>query len=379
MARLLTIQEVINILESEFPLQLQESWDNCGLQIGNTNDIVTGILTTLDVTPEVIDEAIEKKANLIVSHHPFLFKGIKSINFNMGIGKQIERLVRNGISVYSAHTNLDIAKGGLNDYVANQCGLKNVRGLVETSRDTYFKLQVFVPLSHSDVVRKALAKSGAGQIGQYRACSFSLQGEGRFEPLDGATPFIGEVDSLAVVKEERIEVIISASEIHTAIQMMKEVHPYEEVAYDVIELKNDLQVHYLGRIGELEKPMELSFWAEGVKEIFTGPKGQYQVRFGGAKKDVIHRIAICTGSGAEFIKMAAKHKADVYITGDVKYHDMQLAKELGLLVVDGGHFGTEWMAPTILRETIETGLTKEGVKDIFAVESHAQDDFFFKI
>lgn len=369
---MLQVKDIIEAIESQAPVSLQENWDNCGLQVGGRNQPVQKVLTALDVTREVLDEAISLGADMIVSHHPLIFKGLKSIDMDTHLGHMIHSALQHSIAIYSAHTNLDITEGGLNDVVAQQLGLENIVGLVETKRDSYYKLAVFTPPSHSEQVRRALGDAGAGQLGQYSHCSFSVLGTGRFYPLEGAHPYVGAVGSIEEVLEDRIEVLVPDTKLHQVLQVMKAVHPYEEVAYDIIPLTLDQGGHYLGRMGHLQRAMPLQEWIDSLGTIFP----YSSLRFGGAKPKEIHTIALCTGSGAEFISVAAKRGADVYITGDVKYHDMQLAKELGILVVDAGHYGTEAISQTILKDYIMSQYRSDEVE---VIESKTQADFFFKL
>lgn len=369
---MVTMKEIVAAIESKAPLQLQESWDNCGLQLGHMASEVRRVLTALDVTPDVVVEAIEKKADCILSHHPMIFKGFKSIDLGTIQGKMIGDLLKHGINVYSAHTNLDIAKDGLNDEVAHRLGLTQIRGLVETSRDAAYKVAVYVPITHSEQVRQAMGDAGAGHIGDYSHCSFSVAGEGRFLPLEGTNPFIGHAGTIETVQEERVETVVPYKLLGQVLGVMKEAHPYEEIAYDIVALENVYDAHYIGRIGKLPKPLTIEEFKEVLQSVFP----HSALRWGGAKKSAIQRVGLCTGSGAEFIKVAAKQKVDVYITGDVKYHDMQLAKELGITVVDAGHYGTEYMSQTVLKRMIDNTFINGEVE---VIESTAQKDFFFEV
>lgn len=369
---MVTMKEIAHAIESQAPLQLQESWDNCGLQVGSMSSTVQRVLTALDVTPEVVAEAIEQQVDAIVTHHPMIFKGIKSINTDTMQGKMIRDLLCHAINVYSAHTNLDVTVGGLNDEVATRLGLQDVQGLEETGRDAAYKVAVYVPVTHSEQLRKALGDAGAGHIGAYSHCSFSVAGEGRFLPLEGTNPFIGQVGAIETVPEERVETVVPKKLLGQVLAAMKEVHPYEEIAYDIVALENAYEAHYIGRIGNLSQPLSIEEFKEVLQSVFP----HSQLRWGGAKPSSIQRIGLCTGSGAEFIKVAAKQKADVYITGDVKYHDMQLAKELGITVVDAGHYGTEYMSQTLLKRMIENTYTNGEVE---VIESKVQRDFFFEV
>ena len=369
---MVTMKEIARAIERQAPLQLQESWDNCGLQVGSMSSSVQRVLTALDVTSEVVSEAIERQVDAIVTHHPVIFKGLKSINTDTMQGKMIKDLLCHGINVYSAHTNLDVAEGGLNDEVARRLGLQDIQGLEETGRDVAYKVAVYVPVTHSEQLRQAMGDAGAGHIGAYSHCSFSVAGEGRFLPLEGTNPFIGQVGAIETVPEERVETVVPKKLLGQVLAAMKEVHPYEEIAYDIVALENAYEAHYIGRIGNLSQLLSIEEFKEVLQSVFP----HSQLRWGGAKPSSIQRIGLCTGSGAELIKVAAKQKADVYITGDVKYHDMQLAKELGITVVDAGHYGTEYMSQSLLKQMIEKSFTADEVE---VIESNVQRDFFFEV
>ncbi len=293
------------------------------------------------------------------------------MSLNTAQGTLIKTLVKHDIAVYSAHTNLDVAEGGLNDWLAKQIGLTDVRGLVTTSEDEICKVVVFVPRSHAEVVRLAMGQAGAGYIGNYSYCSFSSDGYGRFKPEVGANPFIGMVGELEVVEETKIETIVPRHRLESVLTAMQEAHPYEEVAFEVISLTTPKEVHQLGRMGRLPHVMKLDEFREYMKTSL--PKGT--IRLAGKEKGTIETVALCSGSGAEFIKVAAQQGADAYVTGDVKYHEAQLAKELGLLIVDGGHFGTEACVAEGLKDYLETAY-KERL-DFSIVPFNEQEDFFF--
>lgn len=350
-------KQIIESMEQWAPPHYAESWDNVGLMVGSKQRDVSKIITTLDITPEVIEHAIVEQAQMIISHHPFIFKGLKSLHLDSPQGKLIEKLIKNDIVVYSAHTNLDITIGGLNDMLANRLGLTNVRG--------------FVPTDTADTVREAMASAGAGRIGNYESCSFSFAGEGRFRGNDESHPVIGEAGTLTVVSEVAVNVIVDGAHKQAVINAMKEAHPYEEVAYEVFTLHEPNVGRTLGRIGELPETMDFESFREHLQESLP----HANLRFGGIKKDSIKTIALCSGGGAEFIKNAVK--ADAYVTGDVKYHDAQLAKELGLLVVDAGHFGTEEIVADGIRDYLREQFDKGGW-NITVQSFENQADFFFE-
>ena len=364
-----TVQEVIYLIEQLAPRSYAESWDNVGLMVGDRNAIVTGVLTTLDVTEEAISYAIEYNCNLIVSHHPLIFKGLKQLSCDTAQGRMINHLIQHNIAVYSAHTNLDIAPGGLNDMLAELLGLIDVKGFIKTGEDALYKITTFVPENAADVVRLAMGKSGAGRIGNYEYCSFSAHGEGRFIGNTDSHPVIGEAGSMTVAPEVQINALVDGTHLQGVIEAMKDAHPYEEVAYEVLSLLEPKgATQYLGRIGRLPNALNLDTFREWVQEALP----EANIRFAGVAPQEIQSIALCSGAGAEFIKDAARLHVDAYITGDVKYHDAQIAKELGLLVVDAGHFGTESIVASGLRDYL---LSKEVSVPVKAFNE--QSDFFF--
>lgn len=366
---MIKVQDVIECIETLAPTHLAESWDNVGLMVGRRDQVVTNVLTVLDVTEEAIEEAIEKQCNLIVSHHPLIFKGLKQITSDTVLGRMIARLVKADIAVYSAHTNLDVAKGGLNDLAAVQLGLGSVEGLEVVHSEGLCKIVVFVPIEHTEAVLSAMGDAGAGHVGNYSHCAYYGEGTGTFKPLEGAEPFIGQVGETAKVVENRVETIVPKASLSKVIGAMKEAHPYEEVAYEVYELKSPATMETIGRQGILSDTLDL----EGFMELVTHAFPQGRPRFGGARVKEVKQVALCTGTGAEFIKVAAKAGAQAYVTGDVKYHDMQLAKELGIVVADVGHFGTEIGAAGLLGAHIQLTFGKE----LTVLTSTTQEDFFF--
>lgn len=343
------IRDLIKAFEKIAPPSLAESWDHVGLMVGNVNQELSGVITTLDVTPDTIEFAKEHKANLIISHHPFIFKGLQAVDYNTMQGAMVVDLIKSDIAVYSAHTNLDIAQGGLNDMLAGVIGLTDLKGFVPTSRENMAKVVVFVPTSHADVVRQAMGDAGAGHIGHYKDCSFSVVGEGRFTGDDSTHSYVGSPGVPEVAQEVRIETIVPMKGLDAVIRAMKEAHPYEEVAYDVYVLHEPQVQHTLGRIGQLDKPHNFFQFIDHLREVLY----RSQLRLSWVKPKSIQTVAICSGSGTSFIEEAKRRGADAYITGDVKYHDMQLAKELDLLLIDAGHFGTEYIVAKGLVELLK--------------------------
>ena len=332
-----TVGEIVNVLNTWAPLSLKESWDNPGLLIGNPDETVDKLLVTLDVMMDTVDYAIEQGVTMIVSHHPVIFDGLKSLRTDTYNGAMYQKLLTHHIAVYSAHTNLDSADGGVNDVLAGLLGLTDVEGLVPVSEDKLYKIAVYVPESHSDALRKALADSGAGYIGNYSDCSFTVKGEGRFKPHEGTNPFIGSVGKVETVAEERIETIVPESLLNQVLPAMVKAHPYEEPAYDIYPLKNAVHSFTMGRVGNWPTPEPAAAVLRKIKDILH----RDALSYAGDTDVTVRRVALLGGGGAGFINLAKQAGADLYLTGDMKYHDAQEAFKQGIVVADGGHFGTE--------------------------------------
>lgn len=342
------LKEIIKVLEGFAPPYLAESWDNVGLMVGSASCDVQKVLCALDLNHEVIDEAIDLGANCIVTHHPFLFKPIRSINLETIQGQMIEKLIKHQISVYSMHTNYDITTGGLNDYLANQLGLKDIQILSKTYEEKLYKGVIYVPCSHLEQVRDVVIKNMTCDIGKYAGCTFSKQGEGTFIPLEGSKPYIGETGYVEKVNENELSFIGTYQEVEHIIKEAKKVHPYEEVAVDVYPLENMKKVYGIGRYGELEEALSLETFVEKVKKIFN----LEHIRITDLKERTIKRVAICSGAGSEYISRAAQ-VADVYLTGDLKFHEGQMAKSLGLTIIDVGHYASEQIALVPIGDCIQ--------------------------
>lgn len=346
------INRIVNIMEKLAPPSLAEEWDNSGLQIGDATRRVTNILLSLDVNPGVVDEAIALGAELIITHHPLIFPNTQSIDLNKPLGKVIDAAIKGDISIYSAHTNLDKAKGGVNDQLARVLGLKDVKTLLPEQHNLY-KLVVFVPKTAEIMVKQALGDIGSGVVGNYSHCSFAAPGEGNFKPLHGATPAIGEIDSLTSVEEVRLEVLVRANVLAGAVSAMLKAHPYEEVAYDVYPLKNSDDSFGLGRIGTLKAPVKLSKFIDICRKNL-----RVQPRVAG-NVDSVQKVAVCGGSGAGLISTAKKADADLLVTGDIKYHDAWLTKDLNFCVIDCGHDATEKIVLKFIKKYLRAATADE--------------------
>lgn len=342
------LKSFIKKIEQKYPLNLAYDWDNVGLIVGDFESEVKKVMVCLEANEKIIDEAIDKNVDLIITHHPFIFSKMQKITTSELKGKLIHKLIKNNISIYSMHTNFDIAFDGLNDYFVDMVDLENVKILDKTNRENLYKLAVYVPKTHIDDVRIALGNSGAGHLGNYKECSFSTEGEGRFKPCDGSNPYIGKSGALESVHEVKIETIVPQKILDKVISTMIKAHPYEEVAYDLYKLENKGEAVGLGRYGKLKSNMTF-------KELGMLLKDKLDIehlRVVGELGSSVSRIAIVTGSGADMVKKAYKAGCDVLITGDMKYHDAQDALDIGMKVIDCGHFDTEKVFSDIMFEYI---------------------------
>lgn len=328
---------MIQLVEELAPKNLAESGDNVGLQVGDPAAQVRGVLVALDLDDDVLAEATDRGADLVIVHHPLIYRPVSSIRMDMPVGRRIAGALRRGINVYAAHTNLDIAAGGVNDILAGRLGLEDVEILGPTGEEKYLKIVVFVPRGHEDAVRNALSAAGAGWIGNYSHCTFQAAGTGTFLAHEGADPFLGQVGKLEKAEEFRLETIVPERLARKAVAAMIRAHPYEEVAYDLYPLANEGQPYGLGRLGRLAAPQVLAEFARTVSDSL----GAVSLRVAGDGRKVISKVAVCGGAGADLIARAVFRGADVLVTGDVKYHQVRDALDAGLAVVDAGHFATE--------------------------------------
>lgn len=326
-------EQVIRWMKAWAPHELALPKDPIGLLIGRADHEVGRILVTLDVLENVVDEAIEKKADLIIAHHPLIYHPLKEIRTDQTEGRLIKKIIQHDISVYAAHTNLDVAEGGISDMMASRLELLDLQILSPVSSGKLIKVVVFIPESHVEQVFQAMAEAGAGWIGNYSHCTFQTKGTGTFLPLEGTNPYLGKVGEVERVAEVRMETILPRERLHEVIGAMLAAHPYEEVAYDLYPLAQEGKSYGLGRIGRLKEPMSLSALAKRVKERFS----LEGVRIVGERERLVRRVAVLGGSGRDLIKNAASLGADVYITGDIGYHDAHEAISLGLALIDGGH------------------------------------------
>ncbi|MBU5438241.1 Nif3-like dinuclear metal center hexameric protein [Tissierella sp. MSJ-40] len=339
------VKDIIEFMDNWALPKLIDKWDNTGFQIGNEDRKVERILISLDLDDRVLNKALEERYDMIITHHPLIFKPLEKITTLSYKEKLVYNLIREDIAVYNAHTNLDLAKNGVNDELAKLLGLKNSIPLQKNYEEDLYKLVVFVPLTHADIIREVLGNNGAGYIGNYSHCTYNIEGFGTFLPMEGTTPYIGNEGELEKVREARIETIVQKDRLSNIIKEMLNVHPYEEVAYDIYPLENKGDKYGYGRVGDIYET-SLQEYLNYVKEKLDTP---YLTVYGNMNKKV-KRVAVCGGSGSSFIHDSYIHDADLYITGDIKYHDAQLAYELGLTLVDAGHFNTEKVILPVIKE-----------------------------
>ena len=349
------ISSLIERLEAWVPPGLAESWDASGLQVGDPDGDTGAVLLCLDVSESTLSEAVENGAKLVLSHHPLLFTPLKSLDVRSGVGRLIHQCITSGLTVYSLHTNLDKIAGGMNDYAMELLGIRETAVLVPSSEEgKFFKLVTFVPEEKRESLLKALFEAGGGKIGAYEGCSFASPGEGTFFAGEETTPVVGEKGTWNRVPEARIEVLFPAGSLERGINALMAAHPYEVPAYDIYPLYTPpVRGSGFGRIGQLEPPSSWEAFLTRIRQAL----GVEAFRIVGKPVEPVSRVALCTGSGASFIPQAAG-KAQVYITGDVKFHEAQEAEALGLTVVDVGHFALERIFGDVMARWFEReGLT----------------------
>jgi dinuclear metal center YbgI/SA1388 family protein len=350
-----TVRQIADSLARRAPLDLAESWDNVGLQVGDAGQEVTRGLVALDATPQVLGEAVRTGAQVVVTHHPLLFKPARQVIAGAGPGGIVWAFARAGVSLICVHTNLDAARGGVSHALAHQLGLQGCRALRPTP-ERFAKLIAFVPADHADALRDALSAAGAGQLGDYDACSFSTDGTGTFRPLEGAQPWTGTpAGELAREPEVRLEMLAPRSARRRLTAALREAHPYEEPAFDWIEVQQDDPHSGFGAVGELASPMEADAFLDHVCRSLGTPAVRAVVADG-----PVRRVAVCGGSGSSFLPAALAAGCDAYVTADVTYHLFFDALDEGgrprLTYVSAGHYETERACEGLLVQTLQEAI-----------------------
>jgi len=352
MENALKVRDIAACLEAWAPRQHAESYDNVGLLVGSMDAAVTQVMVSLDCTEAVVEEAVEAGCQMVVSHHPLIFKGLKRLTGSNEVERTAMLALRHNVALYAIHTNLDNVKSGVNWTLATSVGCNpHSLSILRPMGADLEKWTVFVPHAHVDSVRTAMADAGAGHIGQYDQCSFSTQGEGTFRAQEGANPFVGAIGELHREPESRLEMVVPGDHSAAVFRAMSAAHPYEEVAYDRVLLQQRRDDLGAGMVGELDAAMPWEAFADHVKETL----GCGAIKHTAPVKDMVKRVAVCGGSGAFLIADAKRAGADVYITSDVKYHEY-FGADGQIQLLDVGHYESEWQT---------SGLISNKIKEIF--------------
>ncbi|RZJ68953.1 MAG: Nif3-like dinuclear metal center hexameric protein [Flavobacterium sp.] len=338
---------ITNYLESLAPLNYQEDYDNSGLIVGNPNDEVTSAFVALDCTEPIVDEAIAKGCNLIITHHPIVFKGLKRFNGKTYVERVVQKAIKHNIALYAIHTNLDHVAHGVSGEICKRLGLENAK-VLSPKGDILKKLVTFCPLANADEVRGALFGAGAGNIGHYSDCSFNAEGTGTFKAGAGTNPFVGQVGNLHREAEVRIETIFKVQDERKVLLALLEHHPYEEVAYDIYSLANKLDNVGAGMVGWLPQEMDGEAFLRHVKNTMHAKV----IRHTDLLPKRIKKVAVCGGSGSFLLKQAIAAGADAFITADFKYHEFFDA-ENKLMICDIGHYESEQFTSNLLIDNIQ--------------------------
>ncbi|MEJ2200091.1 MAG: Nif3-like dinuclear metal center hexameric protein [Desulfuromonadaceae bacterium] len=365
------IQDLVGLIHALYPPALAEEWDNVGLQVGDPLAVVERLMVCLDATEQTLEAACVAGAQALVSHHPLIFRPLKSLVPGDETGRILFRAVREGMAVISVHTNLDRAADGLNDWLAQRLEVQDPQILAADQPGDLLKLVVFVPAGYENRVAEALYQGGAGRIGRYDRCSFRTDGTGSFRAGSGAQPFLGKAGVDESVREVRLETILPQELTRRVVERMLKAHPYEEVAYDLVPLANRRPGIGLGRIGRLPAPLPLAAFAEQVKAALAVPA----LRLVGDRSRRVAKVALCGGSGASLLREAARQGAHVLVTGDLKYHDARLAESLGLAVIDAGHFASERLMVGELAARLRTAAEIRNMS-IQVIEAEGETDPF---
>jgi dinuclear metal center YbgI/SA1388 family protein len=347
------LSDIVGIINKIAPPSLAEDWDNVGLQVGDTSAEIKRIMIALDPGAPAIEAAINDSCQLLLTHHPFIFKPLKKITSGDETGRLIQRAIKSGLAVLSLHTNYDTAANGVNDLLGQALGLQNLLPLKIVKREELLKLVVYIPASHENQVKEELLKFSALQ-GHYDECSFTAAGTGTFRPLAGATPFIGTNDNRESVAECRFEILLTKSGLPAALKALYKTHPYEEPAFDIVPLLNEGTAAGIGRIGVLAAPMTGRDFAAIVKQSLAATA----LRAVGDLDQQATRVALCGGSGISLLHEAVRAGADIFVTGDIKYHEAREAEALGITLIDAGHFATEHLMVAGLSQQLEAELAR---------------------
>ncbi len=344
------LSKITSILEEFAPLGLQESYDNAGLIIGSYSADISAALICIDITEEIVEEAISKNCNLIISHHPLIFNGLKKINGKNYVERCLISAIKNDIAIYACHTNIDSITNGVSFKMAEKLNLDNCK-ILSPSKGNLNKIICYVPTKYQDTVRQAMFDAGAGSIGEYTNCSFNTCGQGTFKAGENSNPYIGEKNKQHFEEEVRIETIVHSHLVERVTSAMISKHPYEEVAYDIYPISNINRQMGFGVIGELEHKIDSIDFLQNIKKVFNCQN----LKHTRIVKEQIKKVALCGGSGSFLLNTAISNKADIYISGDFKYHDY-FSAENKIIVADIGHYESEQFTKEIFYELLTKNL-----------------------
>ncbi len=333
------LQHIMEALNRIAPWDLAESWDNVGLQIGRLDQPVSRVMVALDLNEQVIREGLHCQVDGFVVHHPLLFKPLSKVNLDTPIGRCLEELIKHRLFLIAAHTNMDMAAGGLNQFLAERFELTDIKLLdpcMSPSSQRSYKIVVFAPQEYIPVLRKVMVRAGAGVIGNYSDCSFEVGGSGTFQPCNQATPFIGKPGEVSRIEETRLEMLVSEGNLSKVSAAVHDNHPYEESVIDVYPVQSPV-IHGMGRIGRLKEPLKLCDLALLAKKKLSAK----DIRITGEQDKMIHTLAICSGSGGSLLNKVLRSKVDAFLTGELNYHDFLMSKDSDLAVIVAGHWATE--------------------------------------
>lgn len=352
-----TVADIIKIMETVAPVRLAEEGDNVGLQVGQKDWPVRNIWVALDPLYDVVEAACRQDVDLLITHHPLIFQPLRSIDFNTNVGSVIQMATRSQLAIFAAHTNLDIVADGLNDILASRIGLSNLKVLGKVKTEEVFKFVVYVPGEYEQQVLNSLFETKAGQIGAYTCCSFRNSGKGTFKPGSSSQPLIGKPNEISHADEIRIETVVRKQDLASVIAHVRENHPYETMAYDVYPLSimetDFMHSQGLGRVGDLDQTMELLQFTLMVKDKL----GIESVKVVGKPDLQVMRVAVCSGSGSSLMSAFISSGAQVYISGDLRYHDAREVEAANLGLIDIGHFASEYIVVETLTERLTKVLT----------------------
>lgn len=376
-----TLGAVTDLLEEWYPPACAEVWDAVGLVCGDPRQLVGRALFAVDPAPEVVDEAVAWGADLLVVHHPLLLKPVHSVAATSPKGRTLHRLVRANVALFTAHTNADSPPQGVNESLAAAIGLLEPQVIAREAGDTLCKIVVFVPDDHADAVREAMTSAGAGAIGDYDSCTFTTRGEGRFRPLDGADPAIGEVGTLEVVPESRIEAVVPHARRDEVIAAMRAAHPYEEVAFDVLSMADVpsgmSDERGSGRVGSLAVPLPLRDFAAHVERVL--PRTAAGIRVGGDPERRVSTVAVTSGAGDFLLEKVLTTDADVYVTSDLRHHRAnEFLEHDGPALVDVPHWAAEWTWLPNVAQRLTAALTAKGDTVETRVSTTCTDPWTFR-